>query len=273
MRLQWSDIEQHIPDRGTVYVYHCKRGSGNDRLGITRLQDGTVKAHCFHCGARGTWRPDIRPLDSLKRLRESVKREFHFPHDCEEDISKWPGWACAWVSKYGVTKDECLANSLSYSPRYDCVVIPCCSSAGVIGYQTRNHDRQPKYNSFRNADYLYDIRHRVHGGPIVLVEDVLSRIKVSRQFNAAAILSTHINDGLLAELSKFKEFVVWLDNNNYKVLERRTKALKTLSLLGDVRIVESMSDPKKYTDTEIREAVNGEAFTQAAGNQTTMEKV
>lgn len=256
--LRYRDIEQHIPDRGTVYVYHCKRGEGNNKLGITRFRDGTVKAHCFHCGDKGTWKPDVRPLDSLKNLHKAVKREFHLPYDFEMNVSKWPGWAYAWPTQYGVTEDELNFWGVGYSARYDCVVLPCYSSSGFVGYQTRNRNPTRKYDSFRVADYLYNICVRYPGAPVVLVEDIISSIKVGRQFNVCAMLSTSANDGVLAEMSKYNYFVIWLDNNNYKVKEKRAKLKRTLSLLGNVKVVEDLSDPKKYTNEQIRGAVCGQ---------------
>ena len=57
---QWlnpSDYVDMAPESpGTVNIFHCKQGPGNDRLYITRKEDGNIVAYCHHCGSRGAHR-------------------------------------------------------------------------------------------------------------------------------------------------------------------------------------------------------------------------
>jgi len=53
-RLSKDEFVQYAPEEpGTVHVHHCKEGSNNDRLYVTRKEDGTILAYCHHCGASG----------------------------------------------------------------------------------------------------------------------------------------------------------------------------------------------------------------------------
>ena len=53
--LKKNDFVPYSPTHaGTNQVHHCKTGVDNDRLFVTRLEDGlTVVAFCHHCGAKG----------------------------------------------------------------------------------------------------------------------------------------------------------------------------------------------------------------------------
>ena len=53
--LKKNEYVPHAPSEpGTVHIHHCKDGHNNDRLYITRKEDGTILAYCHHCGLGGS---------------------------------------------------------------------------------------------------------------------------------------------------------------------------------------------------------------------------
>lgn len=58
-------LAQAPEQEGECYGWCCKPQSSdtsNMKLSIRRTEDGTVLAHCFHCGHSGAWIPDQRIL-------------------------------------------------------------------------------------------------------------------------------------------------------------------------------------------------------------------
>lgn len=59
---------------GTVNIHHCKDGPGNDKLYITRKDDGTILAYCHHCGKRGSHRVlGTRTIQSGKETTSTAR--------------------------------------------------------------------------------------------------------------------------------------------------------------------------------------------------------
>jgi hypothetical protein len=96
--------------------------------------------------------------------------------------------------------------------------------------------------------------------PLVLVEDVLSAIKVGRVARGVACLTSTLDTDTLMSLRSqgHDECVIWLDNDNVDV-NRKARALhRQASLLFPrTRFVTGYADPKHYTMSEIGEILYG----------------
>ena len=89
---------------------------------------------------------------------------------------------------------------------------------------------------------------------LVLVEDIVSAIKVARVANSLGLLGTFLSDEGLrwAVSSGFTEFYVWLDNDNHQVRTQQVRLRDRLELFGTAVIVKTALDPKEYTTDQIR---------------------
>lgn len=264
----------------TTHIHHCKEGRGNDRLYITRKDDGAIVAYCHHCGRRGVSRS--RAPRNIHSLRASAKerertavRKLTLPRDIEKDVTMWPAHARAWPMKYGIKKDELQHNHIAYSERLGRIVLPCFDEKGTLTcYQTRKlsggegRDANPhKYSTYTQQgsearDNLFWARGGRTGDasrPLVVTEDVLSAIKCGRFGPSVAVLGTNVSDHeLLTITNKHDNIIVFLDNDNSKVKAKQNSLKQRLDLLanGWVRVVRADKDPKEHSNSELESLLN-----------------
>lgn len=113
---------------------------------------------------------------------------------------------------------------------------------------------RPKWFSQGDLKKLYHILpiKETYSGPVVLVEDVVSAIIVSRVCAAMPIFGSKIGLERFKTLAtRFDGVVVWLDPDMKK---QAVVEAKNASLFGlDSRVVFSDKDPKEHTIEEINE--------------------
>ena len=91
---------------------------------------------------------------------------------------------------------------------------------------------------------------------VVLCEDLLSAIKISRVAPSCALLKTSIHDNLLYRLAKqFDKCKIWLDPDMYSHVCNNLLP-KVTPLFQNVTTILSEKDPKYYTTHEIKEYLN-----------------
>lgn len=294
-RLPFEDFVPYAPDvpGEQVHVHHCRSGKHNDRLYIRRNEDGTVVGFCHHCGCSGfyndSYRNPPRRVDARIRRVCEDRRQIHLPSDFTTNTKEWSAPARAWVRRYGITDDELDRNSVGYSKRYGSVILPVFGEEGVlVSYQRRPVDRQvtrtspgsenreggrtpPKYVSCRQpgrsggVDIFRAIPNRgarvdnpEHGVTIVVTEDALSAIKVSRVEGmwGVAVMGSSLKEPQAVKISReAADVIIFFDNDNEQVRANQKKAARLLEPLvkGNVKIIEAEKDPKCYTTSELRE--------------------
>jgi hypothetical protein len=128
-----------------------------------------------------------------------------------------------------------------------------------MGYQMRslNAVDKEKYLTVRNTSPLFWYSGQV-STKLVIVEDILSAIRVSKFHSSIAILSSGMPDDLYAIIGKsnYTDFVIFLDNDNAQVKKNQLKIAQKLSLLGNVRVIKSDKDPKEMSDNELKDILN-----------------
>jgi hypothetical protein len=92
------------------------------------------------------------------------------------------------------------------------------------------------------------------GGSIVIVEDMFSAIKVGRHLPTIALLGAELKG--MSFLTRFDNYLIWLDNDNATVKVKQAKIKQRLDLFGECVIIKSPNDPKDYTDEEIKTWLN-----------------
>lgn len=229
------------------------------------------------------------------------------PKDFTTDVSRWHPRARAWVRKYGITDDELRANSVGFSERLGAVVFPVFGEEGaLLAYQYRpivreiggkvsdgkdsEGDREtPKYITRRQKDRaggvdLFVARTCRNSGAdnpersvctrVVLTEDVLSAIKVSRvpRNVGAALMGSSLKEQQAAKAAEIgRDAAVFLDNDNEQVRRNQRKARKLLEPLvrGSVTVIEQDRDPKAITTSDLRRILEygGDTEQQCGGKE------
>ncbi len=225
---------------------------------ISHSENGYTK-HCFRCNGH-TFKPHgqrrIADLIRHKREYEMIKSKVvALPKDYTLDI---PTKAMTWFLQYGVSPELARDHAIGYSEYYDRIVLPVYNDDydNLDAVQLRSvNNRKPKYLNPQGANVsraLFKVGESK--GARVVVEDILSAIKVGKVVPTASILGTTLTDERALRIAKENHTVVlWLDSD--KAGQKGTrKAAKKLQMLGvKVYKVETQTDPKTYNLSEIED--------------------
>jgi hypothetical protein len=250
--------------------------SGNSKsLLITRKENGDINAYCFRCGSRGGVYNTSRYkalksrtiIDSTSEVlpvnigsNETLSRFTTLVTTGSKTIAEWPPKARLWITRYGITQDEVTKHGIFYSDTINRVVLPVYDASDIQSYQTRkiyDDDTGPKYLSYNILD---GIHHMAYNGGysdiLVMVEDYLSGIICSRYCDVLILQSTSLLDKHLNFLlyKKYKEHIIFLDDDNLQVKKNALKIKNNISKFGgNANIVSSGGrDPKEHSDPELR---------------------
>ena len=259
MEEMYSSVD--INEGDTINVFHCREGSNNDRCYITRDTD-VVLFYCHHCGKRGgLFQKYSKALNYKARESNSqTSGRTHrptMPSDVVYTQQAWPLRGQLWLRRGGITPLECTERGIGYSPRMGRVVIPVSYGGEFQGYVARGlEDDGPKYLvKYKNRDsFIYHIDRGTKD--VVIVEDILSCIRVGRHKSCVAMLGATVSDCLFHLLvSKYDGYTIWSDYDNPQVKMQAHKLQQRLAPFGKVDMIVSKSDPKELTDEEIKECL------------------
>jgi len=232
----------------------CPKCGGGDPL--ARYSDG--HGYCFSCGyyeagresgylhhfTSDTVEPIVQPLNPLD-----------WPRDAQNEI---PVKALTWIKQYGIMDAELREHDVQWSDDRQMLLFPIRNRWGeLIAWQGRSFG---SYGSkwFTKGD-VANLIHILGGGvssTIVLVEDIVSAIKVSRHAPCMHLFGTKIRLETLQRLSSgpkpYRRLLIWLDED-----AARKAALAALQAyqLGFERVsyLSTPRDPKANSDDEIKE--------------------
>lgn len=277
-RLKYEDIEAYVPkNTGSIRVnhntLHCSGSSKS--LKIERKEDGSIVANCYRCGKyylNAKTDERLRSLSSGHTTGREISSAVHargrardasgvLPSDRTPDLKRWPEQQRHWIKRSGVTCDELSANGICYSPSVAGVVLPIHSMGTYQGYQVRSDYPNPKYYTSHDdrADSLWGfIASPSVDSTLVVVEDILSGIRVARVSDALVLFGNDIKTSAVGWLieNKYDKIMVWLDNDNGQVIRQAQKIKRRLDFLSHVSIIRHPTDPKNMSDADIQEAIH-----------------
>lgn len=233
----------------------CRMGGG-DRTGDNEVVYADGHTHCFGCGRHSE--PTI--LQKLEKLSEENSLQLdpreaealEFPDDFTPiGDALWAKGAYAWLKNYGITTKEMEIHHIGWSSSLGMLIFPVFSDSGhLLMWQGRNFNGSPKYLTKGPKSDIMHIIGDQKSPVILVVEDLISAIKVGRTYAAMPLWGCSMTLGTLRKLSeRFKEVGIWLDSN--KAIESVKLALRG-SQWGSTFVVTTESDPKIYSDGMIR---------------------
>jgi hypothetical protein len=251
-RDELAPLVASVPDRSSRrFPHHC--GDGRP-LQISR--DGpTVRAYCHRCQLSEGWRLEESFQDRLARLQAQGEGDRGIgqglPHPPTYPLSEWPLEARTWLWKAGLTEREILTRRIYWHAPSDRVVIPY-PEQGFWCARAYQKGRVPKYLSPTPKPRDLCVRFGA-GDLVVLTEDILSAMKVSRVTEAWALLGTKLSQDHCARLiADGRPVVTWLDPDDPGQVGA-TKIRAQLRAFGvPVRNVVSLRDPKLHSAAEIK---------------------
>lgn len=226
-----------------------KRGQDHhgDNLGV--FSDGHT--HCWSCGHGSRSKRTI--------ITSTTKPETNLciPDDSEPYI---PTVALDWIKQYGITQVELLNNHVLYSESRDLLVFPYFGRGthDLLGWQGRYFGSNPRHPKWFTKGYIKDFIKQVNtrdSDVVVYVEDIISAIKVGRQYCAVPIFGSHIPRTHSIRLNKlgYQQFLIWLDPDKYREAHKFCNEIRTLGFAS--RVVRSDLDPKFYDNDEVNKYV------------------
>lgn len=233
--------------------------SEGDNLGV--YADG--HKYCFKCTYFVPSGKDLNVNDLSERAAKLEQKEpinydarrLALPSDYSPHLAVG---AMRWLDQYGITNEETKEHRIGWSPVNESLVFPVFDLDNtLIFYQERffNNPKR-KYKTHGKSEEVFNIIGPLSSS-LVLVEDMLSAIKISRQFEVMPLYGSSISQERIGRLSKlYKHILIWLDNDKAHYAIRR--AVHMRPHFDKVTTVVTEFDPKEYDDTEIADFIHGD---------------
>lgn len=214
---------------------------------------GNGSKHCFSCGYHEGEKWDGLDITRNRMAFEKAKA-VHLPSDYD---TYTPNFALKWLQKYDITAKEIRENRIGYSADRSLLVFPVVDrSAALLMWQGRyfGDEPYPKWVTYGTRDDVMHFPKHHESDTIVLVEDIVSAIKVSRVTNCMPMFGSQLSQTMLLRVSKlFKKARVWGDPDATKKSMKTSFALTELGCPSTIIVTEK--DPKEYGTADIRQIV------------------
>lgn len=239
-------------------------GDSNSMI-VEKKDDGAISAYCFRCGRSGYYRG--KATLKSKAFGESRSSDVNSTNGDAlfgynpgtTEVADWPGQARAWIRRSGVSDHDVKHYGINYSPDDRRILIPIYGSDGdLLQYQTRRvfeDDPRPKYIGYYRERVAVCLGNHLGGRRIVLVEDYLSGIRVSKYSPVMVLFGTKLRPDQFTFLFKFgfDEFLIWLDDDNLIVQKAQMRIKRDLDKIGKCLIYHGKGvSPKDVTDDELQ---------------------
>jgi len=218
------------------------RELGNDRSGDNLAVYSDGHEYCFRCGYMAGRR-------TLGTTTPKVTATIALPADVTTQL---PVEARAWLGQYSLGRLDLQQNHVMWSDKWSRIIFPYFNESGLIAWQGRYVGTDKNAAKWFSQGKIHEIIHpiKVVKREAILVEDIVSAIKVSRFCGAIPIFGSSISQQHMLRLKLLVDRVwYWLDP------DMRTKSVSmafTGNLLGlESNVIFSDKDPKEHTDEEI----------------------
>lgn len=219
----------------------CPKCGSKDNL--ARYDDGS--AWCFGCGYK-EYPTHYTPKDR----KISSERTLALPEDASEQIGKQ---GVEWLGKYDIKQKEIIRYRMLWSTAQQQLIFPIFDGNGrLLAWQARNFSDDAKGKYFSQGkihDLIYTCGTKSPN--IVLVEDLVSAIKVGRIGYALPLFGSEASTPLLMRLKTIADgIIVWLDSDKWKNAHDIVNRARSVGL--NAMCVFTNLDPKEFDDEQIR---------------------
>lgn len=183
--------------------------------------------------------------------------------DLPEDLTgAFPRDPLTWLKKYGITDQEITRNNIQWSPSKKRLYFPIYDDeegVNLVAHESRNFSGEGPKTIWKGADKdsVLHILGDLSSPTLVVVEDILSAIKVGRQYACLPLFGSNLSDHLLWRLRRFlgdkPDLTLWLDAD--KLGYAMKAAMRAAAMGFTTRIVSTQEDPKAQLDRHIKELV------------------
>jgi hypothetical protein len=208
----------------------------------TEYADGSI--WCFSCGhGKGTKGQRTSFYDNTEKESVNMYRE-RLPVNAANCRKNYD-----WLKKY-IDDDE-IEKYFFYCPYADRHVCAFNEQTENWFFEARSADpsRQPK--SKQDGDKPYPILMAPDDlGVLVIVEDMVSAIKVSRQYHAMPLFGGYLPSHIMAKIkaADIQQAIIWLDADKY---DKAMEYAQQLGALVPAVAIRTRLDPKECLDSVI----------------------
>jgi len=255
----WLETAQELP-LGHKTRIKCEDCGTSDKSLIVNHSHKAYNAYCFRCGdnpfeMKGEL--SLAELSKIKELNEDAIKQ-RLPLSLPEDYTtEIPLEGRLWLYSGGISESTWREYGIGYSASLRRVILPVFSNTGnLIWYQCRAvvKGQSPKYiqpSECRDTILFQSNSYGKAAERVVIVEDILSAIRVGRTNRCCSLLGTKITTAQTNYLSRYTSVTTWLDSDKAGVTGAYN-VRKALQLLTSVKNIVTEKDPKCYSDKEIK---------------------
>lgn len=235
----------------------AKRGRDRHRDNLGVYADGSK--YCWSCG----YHVNANPLSAIKCFERSTPDtpSVLLPSDVDTYI---PAVARQWLGKYALTEYDVIDNRLMWSEYWKQLIFPYFDKYGnLVAWQGRSFAEptpgrsRPKWFSQGDLKKLYHILpiKETYSGPVVLVEDVVSAIIVSRVCAAMPIFGSTVSlERLITLKSRCSGVVLFLDPDMKKKAIHYSRLANSIGFSS--RVILAEKDPKDFSVPELQKLLD-----------------
>ena len=242
----------------------CLKQDGD--FAVTRTEDGLLYK-CFRvtCDSRGFIPSNLRHWGSYCKSKSTRKYE---GYPFESDIIKLNNKQIRYLEeKFNLTSEELILNKIKWCRKTERIIYPILSQNGNIkGYVSRYYKElsEKKYdgiksrtywinrsNNYYNVSFPYGNDYKVDN-IFVLVEDIVSSIRVGRHVQSIALLSNSIPTNAMKLLAG-KKVIIVLDND---AISHALEIKQRYSLFFEsCQVIPIDKDPKNMNNDELLQKI------------------
>ena len=173
------------------------------------------------------------------------------PLDVDSGI---PAHAAQWFFQYGFTHATLTKHNVLWSESKQLLIFPYFIKGELMGWQGRSFSKDKKgkwHTNGKPESYIYTLG-RSTTSTIVLVESIISAIKVSRYECCSPLFGSYISNSRFIRLAKFYDnVVIWMDPDKQREAVKFAQQARLFGL--HCRVILSKNKPKDHTPEEIQE--------------------
>jgi len=215
----------------------CPKCGSKDNLG-----DYDDHQFCFGCGYR-LIKGDVKSLRARLNYRSNSQEIAEEIQDISV-VKDIPPPAMRWLYSYGISRSEIDLYIPGYNLDRDLLIL----------YKDTNYWQARSFQGHKTKYLSMGIKPLIKYGDsnkVVLVEDILSALKLGRVLCGRPLLGTSIPKLLVPILKGYSTVYVWLDRDKATLAIQHKRYLQELGI--NAKVIISPKDPKEYTTEELKE--------------------
>jgi Zn ribbon nucleic-acid-binding protein len=245
--------EGNVNESVFLHMAPCPNCGSRDNLGVY-----SDHVYCFGCSY---YNSEKHPQKFIKRKKDDrTTSSVSLPADFSSDIRDC---GLHWLGQYNVTAGDIRTHHIGWSEQgvvladgtllAPLLIFPVFDSYGnLLCWQGRNFGESAssgrKYYTRGGRDLIHLLG---KGSPVVVVEDMVSAIKLSKICSSIPLFGSNVNLDFLTRLHRITDsFIIWLDQDKHKdSLKYQQRAKQFFNYCG---VISTPLDPKEYDLSELR---------------------